>query len=71
VANLRGLEVVRARRVERERRLTYMETVTVGAPVEVVVYVNPIGGVTKYRVRWEALTPGGGVNTPVPAYASA
>jgi len=40
-----------------------METVTVGAPVEVVVHVNPIGSVTKYRVRWEVLTPKA-VSTP-------
>jgi len=54
VANLRKLVVVRARRLED--KLIYKERVAVGAPVEVTVYVNPIGGVTKYQVRWEALT---------------
>jgi len=54
VANLRKLVVVRARR--SENRLVYRERVVVGAPTEVVVYVNPIGGVTKYQVRWETAT---------------
>ena len=54
VANLRKLVVVRAKRLED--RLVYKERVTVGAPTEVVVYVNPIGGVTKYKVKWETLT---------------
>ena len=54
VANLRKLVIVRARR--SEDRLVYKERITVGAPVEVVVYVNPIGGVTKYQVRWETAT---------------
>jgi hypothetical protein len=54
VANLRKLVVVRARR--NENKLVYKERVVVGAPTEVVVYVNPIGGVTKYQVRWETAT---------------
>jgi predicted RNA-binding Zn-ribbon protein involved in translation (DUF1610 family) len=54
LANLRKLIVVRARR--EGEKLVYREKVAIGAPVEVVVYVNPIGGVTKYRVKWEAPT---------------
>jgi hypothetical protein len=54
VANLRRLTVVRA--VRRDGRLVYRERVVVGAPTEVVVYVNPVGGVTKYQVRWETVT---------------
>jgi hypothetical protein len=54
VANLRKLVVVRARR--NEDRLVYKERVAIGAPTEVVVYVNPIGGVTKYQVKWETST---------------
>jgi len=50
VANLRKLVVVRAAR--RDGRLVYKERVFEGAPVEVEVYVNPIGGVTKFKVRW-------------------
>jgi hypothetical protein len=50
VANLRKLVVVRAAR--RDGRLVYKERVFEGAPVEVEVYVNPVGGVTKYRVKW-------------------
>jgi len=58
VANLRKLMTVRARRVEDENgsRLVYKERVVIGAPTEVVVYVNPIGGITKYQVKWEAYT---------------
>jgi hypothetical protein len=58
VANLRKLMTVRARRVEDESgsRFVYKERVAIGAPTEVVVYVNPIGGITKYQVRWEAQT---------------
>jgi hypothetical protein len=54
VANLRKLVVVRARR--SENRLVYKEKVVIGAPTKVVVYINPIGGITKYQVRWEAPT---------------
>jgi hypothetical protein len=54
LANLRKLIVCRARR--SDNRLVYKERVAIGAPTEVVVYVNPIGGVTKYQVRWEAPT---------------
>ncbi|ADJ54264.1 primase/DNA polymerase [Hyperthermophilic Archaeal Virus 2] len=51
VANLRKLLVVRARR--SEDRLVYKEKVFIGAPTKVVVYYNPVGGVTKYQVTWE------------------
>jgi hypothetical protein len=54
LANLRKLVVCRARR--SDNRLVYKERVAIGAPTEVVVYVNPIGGITKYQVRWEAPT---------------
>jgi len=54
VANLRKLVVVRARR--DSDRIIYKERVFIGAPVEVTVYINPIGGVTKYQVKWEATT---------------
>ena len=54
VANLRKLIVSRARK--DNDRLVYKEKVFVGAPTEIVVYVNPIGGITKYQVKWEAPT---------------
>jgi len=54
VANLRKLVVVRARR--ETDGLRYKERVAIGAPTAVEVYANPIGGITKYRVRWEAPT---------------
>ncbi len=54
VANLRKHVVVRARR--DGNRLVYKEKVTVGAPTRVTVYVNPLGGLTKYEVVWEART---------------
>jgi len=54
VVNLRKLVVVRARRDGNV--LKYKERVTVGAPTSVEVYVNPIGGLTKYKVIWEAPT---------------
>ena len=55
VANLRKLIVARARRVEG-RGLVYRERVFIGAPTSVIVYVNPVGGVTKYKVVWEVST---------------
>jgi len=54
VANLRKLIVARAERVED--RLIYRERVFIGAPTKVVVYINPVGGVTKYKVVWEIKT---------------
>jgi hypothetical protein len=51
VANLRKLLVVRARL--EDKRLVYKERVLIGAPTSVVVYYNPIGGITKYEVTWE------------------
>ena len=56
VANLRKLVTVRARRDRENRWLVYKERVFIGAPTEVIVYINPIGGVTKYQVRWETTT---------------
>lgn len=54
VADLGNLTVVRAR--GEDNRLKYKERVAIGAPTEVVVYVNPVGGITKYQVRWETAT---------------
>jgi len=54
VADLRNLAVVRARR--ENNGLKYKERVIIGAPTEVVVYVNPVGGITKYQVKWETAT---------------
>ena len=54
VANLRKLITCRARR--EGKRLVYKERVAIGAPTEVVYYVNPIGGVGKYQVKWETAT---------------
>jgi len=56
VANLRELNVVRAKR--DKDRVIYKEEVTIGAPIEVIVYKSPIGGVTKYKVKWEASSRG-------------
>lgn len=54
VCNLRKLVIVRARR--EEGRLKYKERVTIGAPTKVTVYINPLGGLTKYEVLWEMAT---------------
>jgi len=51
VANLRRLKVVRMKRVKDN--FVEKEVVIVGAPTQVVVYENPIGGITKYEVWWE------------------
>lgn len=56
VANLRKLVTVRARRDRGSGRLVYKERVFIGAPTEVTAYINPIGGVTKYRIKWETPT---------------
>jgi hypothetical protein len=55
VANLRKLLVARAAFLSAGgvKRLRYKEKVFIGAPTEVIVYVNPIGGVTKFKVKWE------------------
>jgi len=55
VANLRKLVIVRAKRVNNT--LVYKERVAVVCPTRVVVvYSNPIGGVTKYEVVFEGAT---------------
>ncbi|MEM1936510.1 MAG: hypothetical protein QXD14_07325, partial [Sulfolobales archaeon] len=54
VANLRKLVVVRAKRVNNA--LVYKERVAVVCPTRVVVYSNPIGGVTKYEITFEGAT---------------
>ncbi|MEM4554191.1 MAG: hypothetical protein QXI86_08215, partial [Ignisphaera sp.] len=54
VANLRKLVIVRAKRVNNA--LVYKERVAVVCPTRVVVYSNPIGGVTKYEVVFEGAT---------------
>jgi hypothetical protein len=58
IANLRKLTTVRGRRENDKQgaRLVYKERVFIGAPTEVTVYINPIGGITKYKVRWETPT---------------
>ncbi|MEM2196756.1 MAG: hypothetical protein QW290_06730 [Sulfolobales archaeon] len=54
VANLRKLVIARAKRVNNT--LVYKERVAVVCPTRVVVYSNPIGGVTKYEVTVEGAT---------------
>jgi len=54
IANLSKLVVVRG--VKQDNRIRYKERITVGAPTSVEVYVNPIGGLTKYKVKWETTT---------------
>jgi len=57
VANLRSLVVARARRVgENGAKLVYKERVLVVAPTKVIVYRNPLGGVTKYEIVFEGKT---------------
>jgi len=61
VANLKKLIIARAVRKEEKNHpnsasyLVYKEKVVNGAPINIEVYVNPIGGITKYLVTW--LTP--------------
>jgi len=33
-----------------------MERITIGAPTKLIVYFNPLGGLTKYEVLWESET---------------
>ncbi|MEM1533255.1 MAG: hypothetical protein QW164_04195 [Desulfurococcaceae archaeon] len=54
VANLRKLVIARARR--DNNKFIYKERVAIACPTKVVVYVNPIGGVTKYEVLLEGST---------------
>ena len=54
VANLRKLVVARAKLTKDG--LVYKERITVGAPTSVEVYINALGGVTKYKVIWETPT---------------
>lgn len=54
VANLRKLVIARARR--ENNALVYKERIAVVAPTRVVVYSNPIGGLTKYEVVFEGAT---------------
>ncbi|MEM4592425.1 MAG: hypothetical protein QW196_03400, partial [Sulfolobales archaeon] len=54
VANLRKLVIVRARK--KDNTLVYKERVAVVCPTRVVVYSNPIGGVTKYEITFEGAT---------------
>ncbi|MEM4535574.1 MAG: hypothetical protein QW764_05995, partial [Desulfurococcaceae archaeon] len=56
VANLRKLVIVRAKRDPKSNSLLYRERVAVVCPTRVVVYSNPIGGVTKYEVVFEGAT---------------
>lgn len=54
VANMRKLIIARAKRIEN--KLIYKERVAVVCPTKVIVYSNPIGGVTKYEVVFEGTT---------------
>jgi len=54
VCNFRRLIIARARRTENGFR--YMERITIGAPTKLIVYFNPLGGLTKYEVLWESET---------------
>ncbi|MEM4593182.1 MAG: hypothetical protein QW196_07255 [Sulfolobales archaeon] len=54
VANLRKLVIVRAKK--KDNTLVYKERVAVVCPTRVVVYSNPIGGITKYEVVFEGAT---------------
>ncbi|MEM4914297.1 MAG: hypothetical protein QW579_08895, partial [Desulfurococcaceae archaeon] len=56
VANLRKLVIVRAKRDPESNTLSYRERVAVVAPTRVVVYSNPIGGITKYEITFEGVT---------------
>jgi hypothetical protein len=58
VANLNKLVTVRATLLtgKNTKKLQYKERVFVGAPTEVTVFINPLGGLTKYQVKWEAPT---------------
>ncbi|MEM1528503.1 MAG: hypothetical protein QXS62_07345 [Sulfolobales archaeon] len=54
VANLKKLVVVRAKK--NENGLVYKERIAIVSPTRVVVYSNPIGGITKYEVTLEGAT---------------
>ncbi|MEM3399198.1 MAG: hypothetical protein QXQ84_09145 [Nitrososphaerota archaeon] len=54
VANLRKLVIARAKR--ENNVLIYKERVSVVAPTRVIVYSNPIGGLTKYEITFEGYT---------------
>jgi ribosomal protein S27E len=56
IANLRKLITARAIRREKENRMMYKERVASGTLTEVTVYINPLGGITKYQVKWESPT---------------
>ncbi len=58
VANLRTLVIARARLVEENgrTRLIYKEKVAVAAPVKIVVYDSPLGGIRKYEMVFEGKT---------------
>ncbi|HIE54166.1 MAG TPA: bifunctional DNA primase/polymerase [Chromatiaceae bacterium] len=54
IANLRKLITARAKK--KENKLVYKERVIVASPTKVVVYRNPLGGVSKYEVVFEGKT---------------
>lgn len=54
VANLRKLVIARARRTDSG--IKYKERIAPVAPTRVVVYRNPLGGVTKYEITFEGQT---------------
>lgn len=54
IANLRRLVIARARR--EGNSLRYKERISPVAPTHVVVYYNPLGGITRYEVTFEGRT---------------
>ncbi|MEM1642084.1 MAG: hypothetical protein QXI85_04785 [Desulfurococcaceae archaeon] len=56
VANLRKLIIARAKRDPETGTLSYRERIAMVAPTRVVVYSNPIGGITKYEITFEGAT---------------
>ena len=54
VANKRRKIVVRARR--KNNMIQYKEIVVLGVPEKLAIYINPLGGVTKYQVTWVTRT---------------
>jgi len=59
VANLKKFVVVTAKRItngDGKPRLIYRAKVFIGAPTNVKVYYDPLGGPTKFELTWETAT---------------
>ena len=54
IANLRRLIIARGRKADN--KLVYKERIAPIAPTKVVVYQNPLGGITKYEIVFEGST---------------